>query len=185
MLRWSVAAQAAAVEREGWLPALRRSATLTAGHYPHVFVLGLCVVVITLLPGFLVNLGFGNDSTDPASFLVGLLLDTFTWSFTALTAALLYFDLRSRRRLALIDATGSAPEIAPAAPSDAVSQVRHDPAIHSWDPSAYSDQDRPLGWYVDPRLPDRMRYWGEGDPPDWGKSIRTPRKVRREIREGP
>lgn len=43
LLRWSVAAQAAAVEREGWLLALRNSAKLTSGHYRHVFA----VVVVT------------------------------------------------------------------------------------------------------------------------------------------
>jgi len=46
LLRWSVAAQAAAVEREGWLPALRSSARLTSGHYGHVFTVVLIVAVV-------------------------------------------------------------------------------------------------------------------------------------------
>lgn len=53
MLRWFVVAQTAAIEHEGWLPALRRSAQLTDGHYGHIFVfliyIGLIVSVPTLL----------------------------------------------------------------------------------------------------------------------------------------
>lgn len=95
-LRWSVVAQSAAVEHDGWLPALRRSSALTAGHYWHI--LGLTVVVGALSTG--VRLGvaaisFGRTSGAP-SVALGIAVDTILASFSALTLAVLYFDLRSR-----------------------------------------------------------------------------------------
>jgi hypothetical protein len=177
-LRWYVVAQAAAIEDEGWVPALRRSATLTSGNYGHVFLLLLFASAITLLPALLVERAF-DDSTSPAAFIVGLLVQIFAWSFTALTTALLYLDLRARRRLLLGDAAaGPADHPKPPLPT------RHDPSAHGWDPRAYSDEERPFGWYPDPDNPHRMRYWGEGDPPGWGKkTVRTPRKVRAALDE--
>lgn len=112
----------------------------------------------------MVGLGFGHDRTTALSFLVSLLVQTFTYSFSALAAALLYYDLRSRREAALAPAL-------PGGPSG---------AGHSLDPRQYSDEDRPKGWYVNPQAPGHMSYWGAGDPPDWGATARTPRKVRRD-----
>jgi hypothetical protein len=169
-LRWYVVAQAAAIEHEGWLPALRRSRHLTKGHYSHVFVFAIYVGVITTLPTVLVGLAFGHRTTTVASFLVGVLLNVLTWSFGALAAGLFYFDLRAR--LPVATTMEAAPEQAhPGGDPSAVS--------HSWDPDAYEDQDRPKGWYVDPAAPDRMRFWGLGEPPGWGATTKTPRKIRR------
>jgi hypothetical protein len=169
-LRWSVVAQVAAIEREGWLPALRRSHQLTKGHYGHVFVFLAFVFVILFVPSFLIGLGFDDHTTTAASFLVGLAVAVFTLSFGALATALLYYDLRARFH----------PAVAPESPPIGDRPDRGSaPVTHSWDPSAYPDQDRPKGWYVDPSSPNRMRYWGAGDPADWGATTRTPRKVRR------
>lgn len=49
----------------------------------------------------------------------------------------------------------------------------------SIDPEDYSDNDRPSGWYVDPSIPKRMRYWS-GDEKNWRGTTRTPRGIRRE-----
>jgi len=95
MLRWAVVAQAAAIEHEGWLPALRRSHQLTDDHFRHVFVFLLFVTVIVVAPTVLGSLGFDDDTT-AVSFLVGLLVEVLTLSFGALATALLYFDLRAR-----------------------------------------------------------------------------------------
>jgi hypothetical protein len=169
-LRWYVVAQAAAIEHEGWLPALRRSRQLTAGNYGHIFVFGIYVGLIVTAPTLLVDFAFGHQNTKVASFLVGLLLQIVTWSFGALAAGLLYFDLRAR--------------FAPAATPESTRERPHPgggpPAgSHSWDPDGYEDQDRPPGWYIDPSAPNRMRYWGLGDPPGWSSTTRTPRKIRR------
>lgn len=169
-LRWYVVAQAAAIEHEGWLPALRRSHQLTAGRYGHIFVFSIYVELIVGVPTLLVGLGFGHDSTTAASFLVALVLQVLTRSFGALAAAVLYYDLRFRRERALAGGLGGNPAL----PEDGPSGVDHSP-----DPRKYSDQDRPKGWYVDPSAPERMRYWGAGDPPGWGGATRTPRKMRR------
>lgn len=170
MLRWVVVAQSAAIEREGWIPALRRSAQLTDGRYGHVFVFVVYVTLITTVPIYLGSLGFEDDPTTVASVLVGLLLQIFALSFGALATALLYFDLRTRSESAAAEAPitgGDSPQ-----------------TDHSLDPRSYSDQTRPKGWYIDPSSPDRMLYWGAEDPPNWGASTRTPRKVRRAWQEG-
>ncbi|HEX4115614.1 MAG TPA: hypothetical protein VHY18_07045 [Solirubrobacteraceae bacterium] len=96
-LRWSVVAQTAAVDHEGWLPALRRSAKLTAGHYWHIFrvlvAIGLLTFLIAAIAGALVG---GGHGTGVAAVLIGIVVYTIVASFGALTLAVLYFDLRAR-----------------------------------------------------------------------------------------
>jgi hypothetical protein len=49
---------------------------------------------------------------------------------------------------------------------------------HSVDPGAYTDEDRPAGWYVDPDKPWRMRYWRKGEHEGWSKeTTKTPPRV--------
>jgi hypothetical protein len=166
-LRWFVVAQAAAIEHEGWLPALRRSGRLTEGHYGHIFVFAVYIGLIVVVPTLLIGFGFGHHSTTVASFAVGLIVQVITRSFGALATALLYFDLRARREYSMAQGLAEDP-----------------PQIsHPLDPRKYSDQDRPKGWYIDPRSPNRMRYWGVGDPPGWEGTTRTPRRIRRAWKE--
>ncbi|HUC06810.1 MAG TPA: hypothetical protein VMR96_01875 [Solirubrobacterales bacterium] len=168
-LRWIVVAQSAAIDHQGWIPALRRSAELTDGRYGHVFVFVIYVGLITFVPIYLGSLGFEDNPTSAVSLLVGLLVQVFSLSFGALATALLYFDLRTRSKSVAIGArTG------PGLIEGDSSQ-----ADHPRDPRSYTDQTRPKGWYIDPRSPKRMVYWGATDPPDWGATARTPRKVRR------
>ena len=96
-LRWSVVAQAAAIERGGWLPALRRSGELTRGNYWRIF--GLLLITGLVSGGVTVALAAVplGSTAGAASVAVGILARTLTASFTALTLALLYFDLRARR----------------------------------------------------------------------------------------
>jgi hypothetical protein len=96
LLRWSVVAQVAAVENEGWQPALSRSRELTRGHYRHIA--GLIVIAGLLSLGIEagargIPLG---DTSGVASVALGIAARTATASFSALTLALLYFDLRAR-----------------------------------------------------------------------------------------
>jgi hypothetical protein len=100
-LRWVVVAQVAALEHEGWLPALRRGAVLSADHYGHIFAFFVCVGVIVLVPTLLGGVVFGAHDTSAVSFLVGLAVHVFTVSFGALATALLFYDLLARRQLAL------------------------------------------------------------------------------------
>lgn len=95
-LRWSVVAQVAALEHDGWLPSLRRSRELTREHYGHIF--GLLLVTGLLSGGitFGVQLIPLGSSSGAASVAVGIAARTITASFSALTLALLYFDLRAR-----------------------------------------------------------------------------------------
>jgi hypothetical protein len=169
-LRWMVVAQSAAIDHEGWIPALRRSAELTDERYGHVFVFAIYVGLITTVPIYLGSLGFEDDPTSAVSLLVGLIVQVFSLSFGALATALLYFDLRTRSESVAAGAGAAGPGL---------TEGDSPPTDHSLDPRSYSDQTRPKGWYVDPRKPGRMVYWGASDPPDWGATARTPRKVRR------
>lgn len=174
LLRWYVVAQTAAIEQQGWLPALRRSGELTKGHYGHVFVFTIYIGLIAVVPTFLVGLAFGHESTSAASFLVGVAVAVCVSSFSALAAALLYFDLRVLRE--------------PRAPQTTTDHgplgEDHQQPNHSLDPRTYSDQTRPSGWYVNPDSPGRMHYWEGGDSPGWKGSTRTPRAIRRSWQAG-
>jgi hypothetical protein len=96
LLRWAVVAQAAALESENWVDALKRSAQLTRGHYWHVLGLVLLTGVIEVL---LLDLGFSVAGSHVGVWQVvlGIVLETITRSVTALTLAVLYFDLSARR----------------------------------------------------------------------------------------
>ncbi|HXQ00920.1 MAG TPA: hypothetical protein VN845_12765 [Solirubrobacteraceae bacterium] len=96
-LRWSVVAQTAAVDHEGWLPALRRSAKLAAGNYWHIFRVLITIGLLTfLISAIAATATGGGQSTSVAAVLVGIVVYTLIASFAALTLAVLYFDLRAR-----------------------------------------------------------------------------------------
>lgn len=97
-LRWQVVAQAAAIEQEGWEPALRRSWSLTEANVLRVLFFLVCITAITTVPWVAIRHAFGNDDT-ALSFLAGTALQIVTVSFTALATALLYYDLRRRREI--------------------------------------------------------------------------------------
>jgi len=162
-LRWSVAAQVAALQGGGWKVALRRSASLAKGNYRHILGLFLLVQVISFIPSFAFGRAFTSTDTTVISFLVGLALEIVLRSFSALTTALLFFDLSARFETADID-----PATAPTLPLS--------PA--SIDPGHYTDEDRPPGWYVNPDKPWRMRYWAENGEPGWSRrTAKTPRRT--------
>jgi hypothetical protein len=95
-LRWSVVAPSAVVEHDGWLAALRRSRMLTADHYGHI--IGLSLVVGALIVGLrlgIATISFADTSGAP-SVTLGIAVDTILASVSALTLAILYFDLRAR-----------------------------------------------------------------------------------------
>jgi len=95
-LRWSVVAQTAAVDHEGWLPALRRSRGLTAGNYWRILGLLLTVGVLSFAVSSAASAASVGSSTSVGSVAIGIAVQTITASFVALTLAILYFDLRAR-----------------------------------------------------------------------------------------
>jgi len=159
LLRWAVVAQAAAIEREGWLPALRRSADLTDGHYAHILIFVLALGTIAGAPLLIAILALGGAEASPAAFLLGLALSVVGASLSALGYAVLYYDLIARW------------EAGPAREPERGSGT--------WDPMAYSDATRPKGWYVNPADPKKMNHWGGPELPEWNGTARTPRKIRR------
>ncbi len=159
-LRWAVVAQAAAIEREGWLPALSRSGQLAEDRHRHIGIFLAMVGLIASVPFIVGGIAFGHHDTEPASFLTGLAIHMFTASFAALAGALLYFDLVARKEAEPQPTAAGSPR-------------------GSFDPRSYSDGDRPKGWYVDPTSPNSMRHWGGNERPAWTSSTRTPRKIRR------
>lgn len=159
-LRWAVVAQSAAIEHEGWLPALRRSADLSDGHYMHIFIFIFLVGLIATAPLLIGEIALEGESAGAGVFTVGVVLNVITTSFAALASALLYYDLLTRWEAPYATAAGEIPKT-------------------SWDPRGYADQDRPKGWYVDPNRPSRMNYWHGPDRPEWHGTTRTPRKIKR------
>ncbi len=97
--RWAVVAQAAALEDVNWIGALRRSGELTAACYLHVLgmliTVGVINVAITWIGTALSGAGSGGSAL---AVIVGIVFEMVTLSFSALTSAMLYFDLRARKR---------------------------------------------------------------------------------------
>jgi hypothetical protein len=167
-LRWAVVAQAAALEEEGWIDALRRSFELTDKNLMHILGVLLLVGLIGGGAIYLVALGFDNATTTASSFIVGTVAEVFVRSFTALASALLFFDLKARLRTA-----PSARQVQRNPRSSSAQVVP--PSGHPLDPASWSDEDRPAGWYVDPQEPTNMRYWPAGYQPQWStRRARTP-----------
>jgi hypothetical protein len=95
-VRLCVVAQAAAVEPGGVRAALSRSWRLTRLDQGHILGLLLLVAVLVAVPYFGVRaLSTGNDS-NIGVLALEIALHTIVASFTALTTALLYFDLKAR-----------------------------------------------------------------------------------------
>jgi hypothetical protein len=95
--RWYVAVQAAAIEQEGWIPAIRRSRELTRGVYVHLFGFGILIYLIAEVPLLIGRAVVTGHDTLAAAFIGGVLLHAFALAFTALATALLYFDLAARQ----------------------------------------------------------------------------------------
>jgi len=96
-IRFSVVAQAAAVERRGVRAALRRSWQLTRNNGWHV--LSLYLIIGTLFLGVALGalaLTTGTGAR-PGEVAAGIVVNTIIFSFGALATALLYFDLVSRQ----------------------------------------------------------------------------------------
>jgi hypothetical protein len=95
LVRWAVVAQAAAIDNENWVEALRRSWALTSGNALHVFGLlfltGVGAAVIRSL-----GLSATGTHITVLTVAVGIVIDTIVRSFVALTAAVLFFDLVAR-----------------------------------------------------------------------------------------
>lgn len=171
-VRWLVVAQAAALEREGWIAALRRSWTLVEGSSIHVLVFFVLTSLVLLAPIVLIAIALDRDST-AIRILAETPVQIVLVSFTALATALLYYDLRARRE-----------QLAAASPETAESGPPVPPPVdRGLDPRNYSDEERPSGWYIDPQSPQRMRYWMGAEQPGWHGKARTPGKLRRQWEE--
>jgi len=159
MLRWAVVAQVAAIDHEGWLPALRRSADLSDGNYFHIFIFFIVVGLIVSAPPLIASIIFEGTESTAAAILTGGVLNVIMASVAALATAVLYYDLVARW------------EVTPAPAPDG--------GAGTWNPLAYTDEERPKGWYINPSDPKRMSHWGGPELPEWNGTARTPRKIRR------
>lgn len=184
-LRLSVVAQVAAIEHEGWIPALQRSWKLTEFRFRHLLAFFALVFLITVVVFFVLASTFSGQTTTLVSFVGGLVFQTLVSSFAALAMALLYSDLLLRRELLAVEAPVRVAGLVPGTPvpedtgPSGPSTVAADAQQASWDPRVYSDPERPTGWYVVPARPHRMRYWMAGEEPTWHpQSARTPKRLR-------
>jgi hypothetical protein len=92
--RWAVAAQAAAVEREGPLAAIGSSTRVTEGRRWHVLGLLLSLAIIAVGVDQLARALPLGSSSGAVAVAVGIAVQTLVASLGALTLALLYFELR-------------------------------------------------------------------------------------------
>ena len=182
LVEWAVAAQAAALEKGGWMDALRRSRRpdrrslqtrpRTGGADLRTRFRALLLARHRLRP---------HDDT-VASFTADTALETFARSFIALATAVLYFDLNARfavRGASVEDPWSRVP--LDALPPPTVPKV--EPNGNPLDPMSWSDEDRPAGWYVDLDAPWKMRYW-ENDGKGWSKqTAKTPKQTLAEWRD--
>jgi hypothetical protein len=90
-IRWSVVAQAAAVERTDWPTALRRSGQLARRNYWRILGLLFIVGLLNEIPADVTRTGSHLGLT-----IVGIALALLAGSFGTLLTNLLYFDLRAR-----------------------------------------------------------------------------------------
>jgi hypothetical protein len=94
-VRLAVVAQVAAVERTDWMGALRRSAELVRGSFWHTLgllvLLGVFSYFVTLAAG-----AVAGDAMNAGTVILGIAVITLVRSFTALTTAVLYFELLGR-----------------------------------------------------------------------------------------
>jgi hypothetical protein len=95
-IRWAVVAQAAAIENENWVEALKRSGALTAGNYLHVLgvLLTSGLIALALTNGAIALVG--THKTVQA-ISVGIVVETVARSFVSLTVSILFFDLLARK----------------------------------------------------------------------------------------
>jgi hypothetical protein len=103
MARWAVVAQTAALEDVNWITALRRSGELTAGCYLHVLGLLISVGVINIVIAR-IGTALSGSRASVGAIIAGIVFEMITLSFSALSSAMLYFDLRARQRAPVVSA---------------------------------------------------------------------------------
>lgn len=96
LLRWAVATQSAALDSGGWQDALRRSRELTRGNYARIIGLGFITGAVALVISSVANQAAHGHASSGSLVALGIVVRTLIQSFTALTFALLYFDLSAR-----------------------------------------------------------------------------------------
>ncbi|MGA9315202.1 MAG: hypothetical protein WBV77_11290 [Solirubrobacteraceae bacterium] len=96
-MRWVVVAQTAAIEGKDLLGTLRGCAQLTYGCYLHIFWLLLMVGAFLVVVNRAVEALYLGNSSGLAAVTVGIIVHTFVASLTALSGAVLYFDLKARQ----------------------------------------------------------------------------------------
>lgn len=104
MARWAVVAQTAALEDVNWITALRRSAALTTGCYLHVLGLLISVGVINVVIAR-IGTSMSGSGASVGAVIAGIVFEMITLSFSALSSAMLYFDLRARKLVPVVSAS--------------------------------------------------------------------------------
>jgi hypothetical protein len=176
-LRWTVVAQTAALEGGSWIEALKRSADLTERNYLHILGVTILCLLVTGVPSSLLAIPLRHTHTTVATFAAGAALQILVISFNALNTGVLYFDLKARLQRSVEQALGR-PVPAGGEPTG-FSGRAVEPTGHPLDPTSYTDEDRPAGWYVVPDSPWHMRYWAADGTGEWSKrKAKTPKDVR-------
>ena len=113
-----------------------------------------------------------HTPTTGALFILGTAGQVLLRSFEALVTAVLYFDLKARPR------GGAEPIVIQPQDSEVPGSEAPSGNGDPLTPGAYTDQNRPPGWYVIPADPKRMSYWADGSKPAWSQqTAKTPRQT--------
>jgi ABC-type sugar transport system permease subunit len=101
-VRWSLFAEACALEDRTGRDSLRRSAELVRGRWWRTFGFTSLVVVLTALSGPLLGVGLLLLTDRSLNFIniAGALVYTITVPYAAIALTLYYFDLEARRSAA-------------------------------------------------------------------------------------
>jgi hypothetical protein len=180
---WSVVAQTAALEGGRWSDPFNRSDRLAEGTKLHILGLIFLAALIPAIPDVALVRAFHDSDSTALAFVAGVAMRILSASFSALSTAVLFFELkvREQERAAFSSRARSTSEADP--PVGSSGRVV-EPTGHPFDPTSYTDEDRPPGWYVIPDTPWKMRYWAADGKGEWGRQkAKTPKDVRETWRD--
>jgi hypothetical protein len=96
-VRWSLALPALVVEGTGTFGSLGRSMQIVSGQWWRTFGIGVAIVLLSFLPGFIFDFAFGAAGNDLLAALGAGLATLVATPFAAIAHILLYADLRARK----------------------------------------------------------------------------------------
>ena len=96
-VRWSQALPVLVVEGQGVLGSLKRSKEIVTGQWWRTFGIGLAILLLSFLPGFIFGAVFGAAGIDLLAAVGAGVASLVAAPFRSIAVTLLYLDLRARK----------------------------------------------------------------------------------------